>query len=164
MNVIVAVDENWGIGLADDLQFRIRADLRHFRALTLGKTVILGRKTLQTFPNGQPLKDRQNLILSTRPGYEVPGAEVFASLDALLVRCQQIESQSIFVIGGASVYEALLPVCDRAYVTKVKATRPADRYFPDLDCLPGWKLVEASAVQSENDLEFQFLVYEKDNC
>lgn len=163
MNLIVAVDENWGIGLADDLQFRIREDLRHFRALTLGKTVVLGRKTLQTFPNGRPLKDRQNFILSTRPGYEVPGAEVFASVDALVARCRQLDSESIFVIGGASVYQALIGSCDRAYVTKVRASRPADRYFPDLDRLPDWRLVESSAVQTENDLQFQFLVYEKNS-
>lgn len=163
MNLIVAVDQNWGIGLNDELLFRIKADHRHFRELTIGNTVILGRKTLLTFPRGLPLKDRTNLILSAQENYAIEGAIVFHSISALL---KQIETQSdgeIFVIGGASVYEALLPFCTRAYITKILSDRPADRYFPNLDLSDSWRIIEASPIQTEEDLDFQFLIYEKND-
>ncbi len=161
MNLIVAVDQNWGIGLQDELQFWIKADLRHFRELTLGRTVILGRKTLQTFPNALPLKDRNNFILSRQGNFHVPGGEVFSSLEDLLIRCKELRSDEVFVIGGASVYQALLPYCEKAYVTKILASKPADRYFPNLSLDSSWQLVEEGPVLTENQTNYQFLIYEK---
>ncbi len=108
MDVIVNVCENWGIGLNGQLLFSISADLKRFRQLTTGKTVILGRKTLATFPGGRPLKNRTNLVLSGS-GAVIKGAEVFSDLPSLLERVKALDTDQISVIGGASVYEALLP-------------------------------------------------------
>ena len=161
MNVIVAVDQNWGIGLQDQLQFCIKADLRHFRSLTVQRTVILGRKTLQTFPGGVPLKDRTHLILSRQTDLHIAGAEVFSNVSDLLERCKSVLPDDLFVIGGASVYQLLLPYCSRAYVTLVLSEKPADRYFPNLDLDPSWKLVEEGPIQHEDETRFRFLIYEK---
>ncbi|MEA4965295.1 MAG: dihydrofolate reductase [Oscillospiraceae bacterium] len=158
MELIVNVSENWGIGLQGRLLFTISADLRRFRRLTEGKTVILGRKTLQTFPGGRPLKNRRNLILSGSPDYAVDGAEVAHGLADLKAALSPDEEAA--VIGGASVYELLLPYCAAARVTMTLQTVPADRFFPDLDRLPGWIRTAASEVQEENGLRFRYLDYE----
>ena len=157
MNLIVAVDENWAIGKGGDQLVYIRADLKRFKELTTGHPVILGRKTLATFPGGRPLKGRRNLILSATPGYEVEGAEVFAGVDSLLAAAPE----DAFVIGGESVYRALLDKCDTAYVTRIQAAFPADRYFPDLDAHPDWEAAEQSEVLEENGLAFQYVTYRR---
>ncbi|MDD2533735.1 MAG: dihydrofolate reductase [Eubacteriales bacterium] len=161
MNLIVAVDQNWAIGYQDELQFRVKADHRHFRELTIGHTVILGRKTLQTFPGGIPLKDRQNLILSTHADLKIENAIIFNSVESLISHLKAQGEQAVFVIGGASVYEALLPYCQRAFVTRFLEERPADRYFPNLDLAPNWELIETSPVHLESEIRFQFLIYEQ---
>jgi dihydrofolate reductase len=157
MNLIVAVDENWAIGKGGDQLVYIRADLKRFKELTTGHPVILGRKTLATFPGGRPLKGRRNLILSATPGYEVEGAEVFADADSLLATAPK----DSFVIGGESVYRALLDRCDTAYVTKIQAAFPADRYFPDLDAHPDWQVVEQGDVLEEEGIRFQYVTYRR---
>ena len=155
MNVIVAVDQNWAIGKGGDQLVYIPEDLKHFKALTLGHPVVLGRKTLATFPGGQPLKGRRNLILSATPGYAVEGGEVFPSLEALLPQLPE----DAFVIGGESVYRALLPYCHTAYVTKLEAAFPADRYFPDLDRDPAWQVSGESEPMEHQGLTFRYVTY-----
>lgn len=155
MNLIVAVDENWAIGKGGDQLVYLSADLKRFRELTTGHPVILGRKTLGTFPGGRPLKNRRNLILSATPGYAVEGAEVFPDVDSLLAAAPE----DAFVIGGESVYRALLDKCDTAYVTKIQAAFPADRYFPDLDQHPDWRVTEQSDPLEEDGLTFRYVTY-----
>ena len=155
MNLIVAVDENWAIGKGGDQLVYISEDLKRFKALTLGHPVILGRKTLATFPGGRPLKGRANLILSATPGYQVEGAQVCPDLDSLLA----VAPEDAFVIGGESVYRALLPHCDTAYVTKIHAAYPADRYFPNLDEDPAWIVSEESPVLEQDGLKFHYVTY-----
>jgi dihydrofolate reductase len=157
MNLIVAVDENWAIGKGGDQLIYLSADLKRFKELTTGHPVILGRKTLATFPGGRPLKNRRNLILSATPGYTVEGAEVYADLDSLLKN----SPEDAFVIGGESVYRALLDRCDTAYVTRIHSSFPADRYFPDLDKHPDWVAVEHSDVLEEKGVSFQYVTYRK---
>lgn len=157
MNLIVAVDENWAIGKGGDQLVYISADLKRFKELTTGHPVILGRKTLATFPGGRPLKNRRNLILSATSGYSVEGAEVYPDVDSLLTAAPE----DAFVIGGESVYRALLDRCDTAYVTKIHAAFPADRYFPDLDRLPDWTVEEESEPFEENSLRFRYVTYRK---
>ena len=157
MNLIVAVDENWAIGKGGDQLIYLSADLKRFKELTTGHPVILGRKTLATFPGGRPLKNRRNLILSATPGYTVEGAEVYADLDSLLKN----SPEDAFVIGGESVYRALLDRCDTAYVTRIHSSFPADRYFPDLDKHPDWVAVEYSDVLEEKGVSFQYVTYRK---
>ncbi len=155
MNLIVAVDQNWAIGKDGDQLIYIPEDLKRFKALTTGHPVILGRKTLATFPGGRPLKGRDNLILSATPGYQVEGAKVYPSLDALLEEAPE----DAFVIGGESVYRALLPHCSTAYITKIHADFPADRYFPDLDQDPDWVISEESAPLEHEGTSFHYVTY-----
>ena len=155
MNLIVAVDQNWAIGKGGDQLVYISEDLKRFKALTTGHPVILGRKTLATFPGGRPLKGRRNLILSATPGYQVEGAEVFPNLDALLAQAPD----DSFVIGGESVYRALLPHCSTAYVTHIHAEFPADRYFPDLSADAEWMVSEVSDMMEQDGLKFQYVTY-----
>lgn len=158
MNVIVAVDENWAIGKDGDQLIYISEDLKRFKALTLGHPVILGRKTLATFPGGRPLKGRRSLILSRSPDFAPEGAEVFPDLDSLLAAAPD----DSFVIGGASVYAALLDRCDTAYVTKIGRAFPgADRFFPDLDGRPGWRVAEEGPEREENGVTFRYVTYQK---
>ena len=157
MNLIVAVDENWAIGKGGDQLVYISADLKRFRELTTGHPVILGRKTLATFPGGRPLKNRRNLILSATLDYAVEGAEVFPDVDSLLAAAPE----DAFVIGGESVYRALLDQCDTAYVTKIQATFPADRYFPNLDQRPEWRVTEQSDPLEEDGITFQYVTYRR---
>ncbi len=159
MDCIVNVTENWGIGLGGRLLVSISADLRRFRSLTTGKVVILGRKTLATFPGGRPLKDRVNLVLSTDPALTIPGAAVAHSLDELFALCRPYPSDDLCVIGGASVYDLLLPYCRRALITRTLLTPEADRFFPNLDDAPNWHLEKTSEIFEENGISFQYQDY-----
>ena len=154
MTAIVCVSQNWGIGRDGALLFRISADLKRFKALTVGKTVILGRKTLDTFPGGKPLKDRRNIVLSRRE-LDIPGAEIAHSFE----EAAALGGDDAIVIGGASVYMALLARCDRVCVTKVLADADADSYFPKLDDNPDWRVESESEIFEENGLKFQFVDY-----
>lgn len=157
MKAIVLVDENWGIGNGGAQIIYLPGDLKYFRETTMGHPVILGRKTLATFPGGRPLKGRRNLILSRNPQFSPEGAQVFSGLDALLAAAPE----DAFVIGGASVYAALLDRCDTAYVTKVHRTFPADCHFPDLDRNPAWQAAEEGPMQEENGIQFHRVTYFK---
>lgn len=143
MELIVAVDKGFGIGNKGDLLCRVSDDLKSFRALSTGKTVILGSKTLATFPGGRPLKNRRNIIMSRRPDYKVEGAEAAHSADELLSMIGKDEKA--VVIGGESVYKLLLPYCDTAYVTKFDIDLEKDAFFPNLDEDESW------FVESESD-------------
>lgn len=157
MNAIVAVDENWGIGRGGDQLCYISADLKRFKALTTGHPVILGRKTLATFPGGRPLPGRKNLILSRDPNFTVEGAEVYHDLASLLAAAPA----DSFVIGGGSVYRALLSHCETVYVTKIMSTYEADTFFPDLDADPAWQVAEREEPLEENGLQFKYLTYRR---
>lgn len=161
MNLIVAVDANWGIGNQGELLVRIPNDHKHFREETTGKVVVLGRKTLQTFPQGLPLKNRTNIILSTNPKYEVKDASVVHSVEELLERLKQYESQDVYIIGGESVYRELLPYCDTAHVTKIEHSYQADAFFPNLDEMEDWEITADSEEQTYFDIEYTFLKYER---
>lgn len=158
MKAIVCVDENWAIGREGKLLFRISEDLKRFKHLTMGKGVILGRKTLETFPGGRPLAGRENLILSRDRSFQVPGGTVYGSIEALL---EGIRGET-WVIGGETVYRELLGYCDEVYVTKVQAACPdADAWFPNLDKLPEWRVAEESENREEKGLVFRYVTYER---
>lgn len=157
MNLIVAVDENWAIGKDGDQLIYLKEDLKRFRTLTSGHTVILGRKTLATFPGGRPLKNRRNLILSRNPQLQVEGAEVFSSVEELVKQADE----EAFVIGGASVYEQFLPYCNRAYITKIHAAFPADTYFPDLDKSEEWTVSEEGESLEQDGVSYHYVTYSR---
>ncbi len=161
MNAIVAVDANWGIGMNNKLLVSIPSDMKFFRQTTTGKVVVMGRKTLETFPNGLPLPKRTNIILTGDTSYEVKDAIIVHSVPELLDELKNYPPEDIFVIGGGSVYEQLLPYCDTAYITKIDFAYEADTYFPNLDQLPDWKMTDSSDEQTYFDLEFSFTKYER---
>lgn len=159
MNCIVNVDQNWGIGKEDRLLFAISADLKRFRALTTGKIVVLGRKTLATFPGGKPLKNRRNIILSRDRDLQIEGAEVYHSVEEVLHALHSVPDDEICIIGGSSIYDAFLPYCTRAQITKTLADGNADRFFPDLDKASGWEADTESEVLEENGMRFRYIDY-----
>ena len=158
MNMIALVDQNWAIGKDGEQIVYIPSDLKFFRETTMGHPVILGRKTLATFPGGRPLKGRRNLILSRNPDFAPEGSEVFGSLEAVL----RAAPEDTFVIGGASVYHALLDRCDTAYITKLARSYPgADCWFPNLDQRPEWRLAEEGPELEEQGIKFRYATYRK---
>ncbi len=161
MNLIVAVDKNWAIGNGGDLLVRIPADHKAFRQETTGKVVVLGRKTLETFPQGLPLKNRINIILSSSRTFQVKDAVVVHDLEELLEELRQYDTRDVYVIGGESVYRQLLPYCDVAHVTKIDHAYSADSYFPNLDQMPEWKVTAQSDEQTYFDITYHFIKYER---
>lgn len=163
MNLIVAVDENWAIGNKNELLVSIPADHKFFRQETTGKVVVLGRKTLETFPQGLPLKNRTNIILSSKPDYRVKDAIVVHNLEELLAELKNYPDEDIYIVGGESVYRQMLPYCNVAHVTKIDRAYAADAYFPNLDELPEWKITADSDEQSYFDITYTFYKYERIN-
>lgn len=161
MNAIVAVSQDWGIGYHNHLLFHISPDMRRFRSMTLGKTVILGRKTLESMPGGVPLKGRGTILLSQTPGIKAEGALICRSADQLLQAVKNKDPDSLFVIGGEKVYRTLLPCCDQVFVTKVRAQPPADRFFPDLDAMPDWHLEEAEPWETFDGISYRYVRYRR---
>ncbi|MDD6332365.1 MAG: dihydrofolate reductase [Clostridium sp.] len=160
MNAIVAVDNHWAIGNKGSLLVRIPMDQKYFRQMTIGKVVVLGRKTLATFPNGLPLPGRTNIIMSRNQNLKVKGATVVHSLEELMEELKQYASEDVFVIGGDDIYKQLVPYCDTVYATRIDYRYAADAYFPNLDDLPSWTLTEEGEENTYFDLEFTFCKYE----
>lgn len=160
MNIITAADDHWAIGNKNELLITIPADHRFFRQETEGKVVVYGRKTLSTFPQKMPLAGRTNLILSSDPAYRVKGAQIVHDLKELFTELKKYDTEEIYVIGGASIYEQLLPYCRVAHVTKIHRTYQADAFFPDLDEMQEWRLTADSEEQTYFDVTYHFLKYE----
>ncbi|MEE0562425.1 MAG: dihydrofolate reductase, partial [Oscillospiraceae bacterium] len=156
MDAIVAVDARWGIGRDGGLLFRISADLRRFKALTMGHTVVMGRRTLQSLPGGRGLPGRRNLVLSRQGDLAPEGAEVFCEVQPML----DAAGEDAFVIGGAQVYRLLLPACRRLYVTQIDADGGADVFFPE-PAPELWRITEQSPWQEEQGLRYRYLTYER---
>lgn len=161
MNLLVCVDSNWAIGNQGKLLVRIPNDMKHFREETTGKVIVLGRKTLETFPQGMPLQNRTNIILSRNPKLKVEGAQVVHSVEELLDELKQYDTEDVYVVGGESIYEQLLPYCDVAHITKLDYVYQADAHFPDLDKDPAWKITQDSDEQTYFDIPYQFIKYER---
>lgn len=161
MNMIVAADENWAIGYKNELLVVIPKDHKMFREETTGKVVVVGRKTLESFPQKQPLPDRINIVLSADKDYKVKGALVVHSLDELFEELKKYDDDDIYVIGGESVYRQLLPYCNRVHVTKIEHEYTADAYFPNLDQSDEWEITASSDEQVYFDLTYYFLQYER---
>ena len=150
MNLIVNVDSNWAIGYRGKLLVSIPEDMKFFRSETTGKVVVLGRKTLDTFPGGQPLKNRTNIILTRNPNYQVKGAIICHSVEEVLEELKKYNSEDVYIIGGDSIYKEFLPYCD-----------VADAWFPNLEEDPAWVLTGESEEKTYFDLEFRFCRYER---
>ena len=160
MNSIVVVDRNWAIGKDNHLLFSLPADMKRFRSLTLGGTVILGRRTLDSFPGGKALPGRRNIVVSRNVDFDREGCEVATNLKAALDLAADTEDDKLWIIGGGSVYTALLSHCKRVYLTKVDAVaEDADTFFPNLDKLPAWEVERTSDPVTENGVTYRFIDY-----
>ena len=127
----------------------------------MGKVVVMGRKTLESFPNGLPLQKRTNIVLTTDRSYSVKGAIIVHDIPELLEELKKYDDDQIYVIGGGKVYEQLLPYCNLAHVTKIDFAFEADTHFPNLDAMDDWEITGESEEQTYFDLEFSFVKYER---
>lgn len=159
MNLIVAVDRNWAIGWNNQLLVRIPADQRFFRQTTTGKVIIMGRKTLESFPGGEPLRDRINIVITRKKDYTKKGVLVVHSIEEALEQAAAYPSEDVYVIGGEEIYRQMLPYCKVAHVTKIDYAYQADAYFPNLDEMPEWVIEADSEEQTYYDLEYAFYKY-----
>lgn len=160
MDLIVAVDENWGIGKDGQLLIRLSEDMKRFRKMTIGNVVIMGRKTLQTFPDQKPLPERRNIIMTHNTEYVCLGAEVCHTIQEVLRKIEKERKKQIFIIGGGTIYQQFLPYCERAYVTKIYQTFVADTYFKNLDEDYHWKLIAQEPMKEENGVCYAFFTYQ----
>ena len=161
MNLIVAVDKNWAIGNGNKLLVSIPQDMKFFRETTMGKVVVMGRKTLESFPGGQPLKKRTNIVITSDRSYDVKDAIVVHSIEEALEELKKYNQDDIYVIGGESIYRQMLPYCKLAHVTKIDHAYEADTYFPNLDEMDDWEVTGVSDEQTYFNLEYEFVRYEK---
>ena len=161
MNLIAAVDRNWAIGYKNELLVRIPEDQKWFRETTTGKAVIMGRKTLESFPNKSPLKNRLNVVITSDMNYSVPGAVVVHSIDEAVEAVRDYADDDVYVIGGESIYRQMLPLCSTAHIPKVDYAYQADAHFPDLDKEEGWKITETSDERTYFDIIYEFVKYER---
>ena len=165
LKAIVAVCDDWGIGRAGDMVVANRADMRHFVRCTKGHAVIMGRKTLESFPGGRPLKDRRNIVLTRDATFAREGVEVVHSVDEAIAAVA--EEDEAWVIGGAEVYRQLLPSCSEAVVTKNHCVRVADAFFPNLDEDPAWRVAATdggyvvAAGEGDEGVAYDFVTYER---
>lgn len=161
MNMIVCVDDRWGIGCGERLLVNIPDDKRFFREQTTGGVVLAGRKTMETLPGHKGLPGRKNLVMTHDPQYQFPDAVSVHTVEEALRELGRYEEDRQYIIGGGEIYKLFLPYCTRVYVTKVHQTFPADIFFPDLDADSAWKPVSRSECLRYEDLVYQFLTYEK---
>ena len=161
MNLIVAVDKNWAIGNGNKLLVSIPQDMKFFRETTMGKVVVMGRKTLETFPGGQPLKKRTNIVLTRDKDYDVKDAIVLNTVEEVLDELKKYDEEEIYIIGGESIYRQFLPYCKLAHVTKINHAYEADTYFPNLDEMDDWEVTGVSDEQTYFNLEYEFVRYER---
>ena len=158
MKVIVAVDKKWGIGKKNDLLFSLPADMSFFRKTTLNKIVVMGSNTLKSFPGGNPLKNRTNVVL-------FPGGEkredciIVDSMEELKVELAKYPADDVFIIGGAMFYKTMLPYCSEVLVTKVDADGGAEVFYENLDALPNWSCVYESETEKTNGFNIKFTTY-----
>ena len=157
MNIIVAVNKDWGIGYNGEQSIVIPEDRLYFKEVTSGGIIIVGRKTFESI--GKPLKHRKNIVLTNNRDFKARGVTVAHSMNEALERVLPNNSHKVFIIGGAEVYAQFLPWCSYVYVTKIDIETPSDRYFPNLDKLPDWELMHKGDMIRSNDLFFSFDLY-----
>lgn len=161
MKLIAAIDNNWAIGRDGRLLVRLPQDIKYFRQMTMGHVVVMGRKTLESFPEQKPLPGRTNIVLTTNKNDTKDNIITVHSKAELLKQLVQYDTDDVFVIGGESVYRMLLYMCDTAYITHINKCFPADAWFPNLDAGAEWTFTEKSDTCTENDIDFCFKTYQR---
>lgn len=159
ISIIVAVSDDWGIGYDNKLLWHIPEDLKRFKRLTIGKCVIMGKKTWESLPK-RPLPGRKNIVLTDIPDECIDCSVTAYSVEDALSKCDR--NEEVFIIGGGSVYRQFLPVADRLYITHVHKKAPADVFFPEIDKMQ-WQVVEKEEYVSDDDnrIPYTYVVYEK---
>ena len=161
MNLIASADKNWAIGKDGGLLYRLPQDMKFFRTTTSGKVVVMGRKTLESFPGGNPLKNRVNIFLTRNKDYKKDGVLICTDTDELKNELKKHSTDDIFVIGGEEIYKLLLPMCNKAYITRIDSVADADTFFPNLDRADGWEITGMSETITDNGTDFRFVTYER---
>ena len=162
MIMIVAADEKWGIGKNGDLLTPLPEDMKFFREKTRDSVVILGRKTLESFPDGKPLKNRVNIVISRQENIPVEGIIKVSSVEEAAEEAKKYEGKNVFVIGGGTIYRQMLKYCDKAYITKIdRVFENADTFIDNLDELKEWHIVDESEEKEYNGTKFKFVTYIK---
>lgn len=161
MNLIVAVDNKWGIGKNNGLLAHIPGDMKFFKETTSGHVVVMGRKTLESMPGKKGLPNRTNYVLTTNAGYQACGAVVVNSEEALAEELAKYNSDEVFLIGGASLYNKFYKSCDKLFITKMDADLGADTFIVNIDEDPDFELVSESEPVTENGVTYRFTVYER---
>ena len=158
ISLIVAAAENGVIGREGELPWRLSDDLRHFKAVTMGKPIVMGRKTWDSI--GRPLPGRQNIVITRQAGFEAPGCDIVSSTEEAVAAAGDVDE--IMIIGGSQVYASFLPAADRVYLTRVHAEVDGDAHFPALD-EDTWRLVsdERHAADDRNEFDYSFRLYER---
>ncbi|NLL55768.1 MAG: dihydrofolate reductase [Clostridiales bacterium] len=162
MKSIVAVDKHWGIGKNNDLLFDLPTDMKFFRDMTLNKVIVMGSNTLKSFPGGNPLKNRINIVLYPN-GEKRSDCIIVESLEELRQELKKYDSDDIFIVGGAMFYKTMLPYCNTAYITKVDADGKADVFYENLDKMPNWQCTDSTDNIQENGLVFRFTTYKNND-
>ena len=161
MRLIAAADQRWGIGKDGKLLVSIPADMKYFQSVTSGHTVIMGRKTLESFPGGRPLKNRRNIVLTKQPDFRVEGVTAVPEVCEALDLVRGMNPEEVFCIGGAMIYRLFLPYCDTALITRIDHIYDADAFLPDLDNDSAWEKVQESEEQVFFDLTYRFCTYKR---
>ena len=161
MKMIVCVAEDFGIGLNNGLLFSLPPDMKFFRETTMGKVIIMGRGTLDSFPGGKPLKNRTNIVLTRDKSFSREGVEAFNSKEEILDYVKKFDTDDVYVIGGGQIYEMFKDVCDEALITKVRKKVPADTFFFDIDNDAEWYLSSESEIMEHEGLTFSFCSYRR---
>ena len=159
MNLIIAVDKNWGIGKDGDLLCHLPGDLEYFKKMTLDKTVIMGRVTLESLPGSKGLPKRRNIVLTRDASYEAVNAEIVHSYEEIEEIVSGLPEDEVFVIGGAQIYKDMLPKCSTCYVTKIYKDFDADRHFENLDVSGEFDCEPVGELMEENGIEYRFYKY-----
>ena len=158
MKLIVAADKNWAIGKDNDLLCHLPGDLKYFKERTTGKTVVMGRKTLESLPGGKPLPKRTNIVLTRDESFEKEGCVIIHSIEELLEKYGQ---EDLMVMGGAEIYTKLLPYCDTCYITELDKEFEADKHIPNVSADPSFEKVWESDEQIENGISYRFVEYKR---
>lgn len=161
MIAVLSADKNWAIGYKGDLLVKIPNDMKMFRKLTTGNVIVMGRKTLESFPNSQPLPNRVNIVMTQNPDYQAKGCVIVHNTEELLEELKNYPDKQVYVVGGESIYKELLPLCREAYVTRIDYEYQADRYFPNLDEREEWELYEEGEEETFFSIEYYFNKYRR---
>lgn len=161
MKLILAADKNWAIGYQGGLLCHLSGDLKYFKERTTGKTVVMGRPTLESLPGGKPLPNRENIVLTSRMDYHKEGVTLAHSEEELDVLLADRNTDDVMIIGGGKVYRDFLDKCDTCYITKIDGEFPADTWFVDLDAMPEFEIVWKSEPMEEKGIGYQFLEYRR---